>query len=845
MARTSVCDVTRTPTSEGENHRLKSVPRVMDTLIKDLRYGMRGLVNQPGFTAVAVLSIALGIGVNITIFSFVNAALFRPLPFSEPDRLARVWDSNAVSYPDYIAYRDETTAFSGLAAYAQRPMSLTVNGQSSRVWSEFVSGNYFDVLKANPALGRPFLGEEDRLGANPVVVISNSLWRGSFNSDPSVIGKSLSLNQRPYTVIGVMPEKFVGATVISVPDLWVPLSMEPVANPGSRTLTSPDDGWLMMMGRLRPNANIGAAQVEVETIAARLHHARRERNSGPESPGGRTVAVVAARGLMVPPQGRTPALMVVGVLMAVVSLVLLVACANVANMLLARAVKRRKEIAVRLSLGAGRWRITRQMLTESLLLSIIGGGAGLFVALWGTTLLAALLPQSFSGNAIPPDVSPDLRVFAYTLLLSLATGVIFGLLPALQSSKPDLVTALKDETIGLGVTRRRLTLRNLLVVTQIAVSVLLLVMAGLFIRNLRNTQHAEPGFSTDAGLMASFDLGLAGYNNAQGKVFQQQLLERLRASAQVRSASYAETVPLSEGGSTSPLYVEGEATPDRFDESSLVQHTTVATDYFKTLGIPLVRGRDFNDSDTASSTPVVIVNETLAQRLSPDGNAIGKRFRMDSQGDYLEVVGVARDIKYHHLAEAPLFFGYRPLSQRNRAVLTLHVRTAGDPSSVISQVRSEVKALDPNLPLMDVKTMQEHMRLPLAPAKLFASLSSAFAVLALLLAAIGLYGVMAYVVGSRTREIGIRMALGAQIGGVRKLIIGHGMRLALTGITLGLIAASAATRVLQSLLYGVSATDPLTFVGVAVLLAGVALFACYFPAQRATKVDPLDALRYE
>jgi len=844
MARTSVCDLTRTPIYEGEKPQTTVCARVMDTLIKDLRYGMRGLVKQPGFTAVAVLSIALGIGVNITIFSFVNAALFRPLPFSEPDRLARVWDGNSVSYPDYIAYRDGTTAFSGLTAYAQRPMSLTVNGQSNRVWSEFVSGNYFDVLKANPALGRPFLEEEDRLGANPVVVISNSLWRGSFNSDPSVIGKSLSLNQRPYAIIGVMPEKFVGATVISVPDLWVPLAMEPVANPGSRTLTSPDEGWLMMLGRLRPDANIGAAQVEVETIAARLHHARRERNSGPESPGGRTVAVLAARGLMVPPQGRTPALMVVGVLMAVVGLVLLVACANVANMLLARAVKRRKEIAVRLSLGAGRWRITRQMLTESLLLSIIGGGVGLLVALWGTTLLAVLLPQSFSVNAITPDLTPDVRVFAYALVLSLATGVIFGLLPALQSSKPDLVTALKDETIRLGVTRR-LTPRNLLVVTQIAVSVLLLVMAGLFIRNLRNTQHAEPGFSTDAGLMASFDLGLAGYNDAQGKLFQRQLLERLRASAQVRSASYAETVPLGDGGSTSPLYVEGEATPDRFDESSLVQHTTVATDYFKTLGIPLVRGRDFNDSDTASSTPVVIVNETLAQRLAPDGNAIGKRFRMDSQGAYLEVVGVARDIKYHQLAEASLFFGYRPMSQRYRAVLTLHVRTAGDPSSVISQVRSDVKALDPDLPLTDVKTMQEHMRLPLAPAKLFASLSSAFAVLALLLAAIGLYGVMAYVVGSRTREIGIRMALGAQIGGVRKLIIGQGMRLALTGIALGLIVAFAATRVLTSLLYGVSATDPITFIGVAVLLAGVALFACYIPAQRATKVDPLDALRYE
>jgi predicted permease len=818
----------------------------MDTLIKDLRYAMRTLVKQPGFTAVAVLSIALGIGVNTTIFSFINAALFRPLPFAEPDRLVRVWDGNSVSYPDYVAYRDETRVFSGLAAYAQRPMSLVVNGQSERIYAEFVSGNYFDVLKANPALGRGFLAEEDRTaGTNPVVVISNALWRRRFNSDPGVVGKSVNLNHSPYTVIGVMPEKFIGATVITPPDLWVPMMMEPIAIAGSRALTSPDEGWLMMLGRLRPDANLGSAQAAVETIAARLHQARRERNSGPEEPGGRTVAVVAARGLMVPPQGRTPRLIIVGVLMTVVSLVLLVACANVANMLLARAVNRRKEIAVRLALGAGRWRITRQMLTESILLSVIGGLAGLLLALWGTDLLVTLLPQSLLGNSIAPNLTPDVRVFGYTLMLSLATGVIFGLLPALQSSKPDVVAALKDEKIRLGGTRRRLTLRNLLVVTQIAVSMLLLVTAGLFIRNLRNTQHPDPGFAVDDGLMASFDLDIAGYNNARGKLFQEQLLERLRASAQVRSASFAESVPLGSGGSTSPLYVEGEAIPEQFDEKSALEHTTVGTDYFKTVGIPLVRGRDFNDRDTATSPAVVIVNETLARRLAPDGNAIGKRLRMDSHGEYLEVVGVARDIKYHQLAEAPLFFGYRPLGQRYRSVLTLHVRTAGDPSAVISQVRSEVKALDPDLPLTNIETMPEHMRLPLAPAKLFASLSSGFGVLTLLLAAIGLYGVMAFLVGSRTHEIGIRIALGAQMGGVLKLIIGQGMRLALTGIALGLIAAFGLTRVLASLLYGVSATDPLTFIGVAVLLAGVAMLACYIPARRATRVDPLVALRYE
>ncbi len=819
----------------------------MDTLTKDLLYALRSLVRQPSFTAVAVLSIALGIGVNVTIFSFINAALLRPLPFAEPDRLVRVWDGNSVSYPDYTAYRDDTSVFSGLAAYAQRPMTLVVNGQSERIYGEFVSGNYFDVLKVNPTLGRTFLPEEDRaVGTNPVVVISNPLWRQRFNSDASIVGKSVILNQQPFTVVGVMPEKFVGATITTPPDLWVPMMMEPAANPGSRSLTSPDEGWLMTLGRLKPDANSEAAHAEVKTIAARLHQERRGRNSGPEEPGGRAVAVVEARGLMVPPQGRLPTLIIVMTLMTVVSLVLLVACANVANMLMARAVSRRKEIAVRLALGAGRWRVTRQMLTESLLLSVIGGTAGLVLALWGTDLLVALLPQSLLGNSLVPNMTPDFRVFGYTLLVSLATGVIFGLLPALQSSKPDVLAALKDEKIRVGGLGRRLALRNLLVVGQVAVSMFLLVTAGLFIRNLRNTQHPDPGFALDDGVMTSFDLGLAGYNNTRGKLFQDQLLERLRASTEVRSASFAESVPLGSGRSISPLYIEGEAThTDQLDENSLLQHTIVGNDYFKTMGIPLMRGRDFSPADTESSPAVVIVNETLARRLAPDGNAVGKRLRMDSQGDYLQVVGVARDIKYNELAEAPLFFGYRPLSQRYQSALTLHVRTVGDPAAVISQVRSEVKALDPDLPLTNLKTMQEHMRLLLAPAKLLASLSSGLGILTLLLAAIGLYGVMAYLVGSRTREIGIRMALGAQTGDVRKLIISQGMRLALAGIALGLIAALALTRVLVSLLYGVSATDPLTFMGVTALLVVVALLACYVPARRATKVDPLVALRYE
>lgn len=817
----------------------------MHTLLQDLRYALRMLWKNPGFTAVSAVSIALGIGINTTLFSFVNAALFRPLPFASPEQLVRVWDGNSVSYPDYLRYRDGAGTFTGLAAYAQRPMSLVINGQSERIYGELVSGNYFDVLSASPALGRRFSVDEDRsVGTSPVIVISNSFWRRSLNSDPAVIGKSLSLNQQPYTVIGVMPEKFSGATLISPPDLWVPLTMEPIVNSGSHALTAPDDGWLMMLGRLRSEANVDGAQAAVATIAARLHQERKARASGPEEPGGRPVAVVVARGLMVPPQGRVPTLTMAVALMTVVGLVLLVACANVANMLLARAVNRRKEIAVRLALGAGRWRITRQMLTESLLLSSLGGVGGLLFALWGTDLLLALLPPVLTGNSIAPDVSPDARVFGYTMLLSLATGVAFGLLPALQSSRPDVVAALKDEKI-LFRTGRRLSLRNLLVVTQVSVSVLLLVTAGLFIRNLRNTQRPDPGFAIENSLMASFDLDLAGYENARSKLFEQQLLDRLRASAQVRSAALAESAPLGSGGNTSPLYVEGEpANYEHLDESSLLQHTAVSAGYFKTMSIP-VRGRDFDNRDTAASPGVAIVNETLARRLAPNGDAIGKRFKMDSQGAYLEVIGVARDIKYNQLAETPLFFAYRPLTQRFSSAVTVHVATVGSPAAAIGQLRAEVKALDPNLPLTDVKTMEEHLRQPLAPAKLLASLSSAFALLTLLLAATGLYGVMAFLVSSRTREIGIRMALGSQPAGVRKLIIGQGMKLAVSGIALGLIAAFALTRVVASVLYGVSATDVVTFAGVAVLLSLVALVACFIPAQRATKIDPIVALRYE
>ena len=821
----------------------------MKTIWQDVRYGLRMLGRSKGFTLVAVLSIALGIGVNTTIFSFVNAALFRPLPVPRAGELVRLWDGNASSYPDYAAYRDESGVFAGLAAYSPRQMSLSSNGETELIWGEIVTGNYFDVLATPPARGRGFLPEEDRTpgaSAATVAVISDRLWKRRFNADQEIIGKTILLSDQSFTVIGVTAENFTSASVGSLPDLWVPMVSLPLVQPGSVSLTSPDDGWLSVLGRLKPDVPLAQAQAAVSTIASRLHESRRARHSEPERSVSREATLVPARGLMPAPKGRTTILFVVGLLMTVVTLVLLVACANVANMLLARAAARRKEIAVRLALGASRWRIVRQLLTESLLLALAGGAAGLLLALWSADLLQSILPQPPDGMRSTLNTTPDARVFAYTLLLSVLTGIAFGLVPALQASKPNLVPALKDEAVGFS--RRRLSLRNLLVVAQVAVSLLLLITAGLFLRNLQNTQHADPGFAIENGFVMTYDLGLAKYTKARGRLFHEELLGRVRALPGVRSASLAEFVPLGGSGNKSPLYVEGEpAEALQTDEASLLNHAAIATDYFKTMGIPLLRGRDIGDGDTESSPQVAVVNETLARRIAPDGNAVGKRLRMDSKGQYLEVVGVVKDIKYDQLAEQTPIFAYLPQRQRYRAQMTLHVRAAaaGDPQGVLKGVQTEVRSLDRNLPLTNVKTLEEHMRLPLAPAQLLAWLSGTFSVLALLLAATGLYGVMAYLVSGRTREFGIRVALGAQRSDVLRLVLGEGLSLVGIGICFGLLMSIALTRVVQSVLYGVSATDPLTFAGVALLLAAVALLACYLPARRAMKVDPMIALRYE
>lgn len=821
----------------------------MNTFWQDLRYGARMLLKQPGFTLILVLTLALGIGANGVIFSLVNALLLRPLPVEKPHELAAVFTSDfssgefgASSYPDYAAFRDRNQSFSGLALYMPQPLSLNVDEANERVFGEIVSGNYFAVLGLRPALGRGFLPEEDQKpGTSPVAIVSHKLWQARFGGDATIIGRNIKLNGQPFTIVGVAPEKYQGLMRGIAVDWWVPAMMMDQLSPGNQYLTERGNRGMMVMGRLKPGVTLAQAQADFNNIAAQLY------KEWPQAWGnirrqGRSVSVLPESQSRVLPQARMPLMIFAALLLSVVGLVLLIACANIANLLLARAAARRREIAVRLALGAGRWRLIRQLLTESILLALLGGAAGLMLAVWGTDLLMAFKPPV----PIPLEINLplDWRVIGFLSGLSLLTGVVFGLVPALAASRPEVVSALKDDSNASGSRGR---LRGALVIVQVAVSALLLICAGLFLRSLQNASSIDPGFDADNLLAMSMDLQLQGYDEARGQQFSTQLLERVRALPGVVSASLTETLPLGFGG-RSGITIEGYNTQQ--GEDMEVHNSTVAPGYFETLRIAMQQGRTFDAQDQANAPGAVIVNEAFARRYWPGQNALGKRIQMGS-GDgtdnapYLTVVGVTKDGKYNSLGEEATPFFYRAATQAYVSTPTLLVRTQSNPTNALATVRSAVEALDKNLPLYDVKTMRQHLGIALLPARLAGSALGIFGLLALLLAAAGLYGVMANVVAGRTREIGIRMALGADALAVLRLILQQGMRLVLIGLGLGLAAALAVTHLLKSLLFGVSTTDPLTFAGIAVLLTAVALLACWIPARRATKVDPMIALRCE
>src|SRR5262245_18853921 len=816
----------------------------MQTLWQDLRFGARMLMKKPGFTLIAALSLALGIGANTAIFTWLKAIILQPLPgVAESHRLVMLHSvaqrsgnqAIVVSYPDYKDYRDRNEVFSGLAAFNTDTFNLVdIGGQPERVFGSLVSGNFFEVLGVRASLGRTFAPDEDRTpGTHPVVVISHRLWQRRFAADPTLIGKTIRLNKRDFTVIGVAPEGFSGSCVGLALDLWAPLMMSPQLSQMGDPLNWRDNHWLLVIGRLKDGVTFEQAQINAQNIAAQLAKDYPKDDEGIGATLFTLINEPNGAGLMAP---------WFVVLMVVAGLVLLIACANVANLLLARAAGRGREMGIRVALGAGRGRLVRQMLTESLLLAVMGGAGGVLLAAWLSDAMSRMLPPM--GFPLSLNLEWDYRVPGFALALTLLTVLAVGLVPALVATKVDPLVSIKNEAGAASSLMRRGRLRGALVVTQIAVSLVSLLCAGLFIRSLAEQRKANLGFDSDRALLVSMELFPSGYDEKRGVEFYRQLVARVAALPGIESASLSSQVPPNLfPGSSAGFGIEGY-TP-RADEMINIEYEVVAPRYFQTMRIPLVEGRDFSDADNAQSAPVAIVNETMARRYWGQGRSpVGKRLRAIS-GKWRTVIGVARDIKQFEPTEPTHPWAYTQYAQDYESMMTLVARTTSDPWQSLAGVRGVAHDLDPTLPVFDEKTLQTHSGVPLFLDRIAVTFLSAFGLLALALAAVGLYGVMAYSVTARTREIGIRMALGAQTSDVLKQVIKHGLGLTLIGVAIGLVVAFALTRLMESLLYGVSATDALTFTLVSLLLAAVALLACYITARRATKVDPMIALRYE
>ena len=814
--------------------------RWLETMWRDTRYAFRILIKRPGFTVVAILTLGLGIGANTAIFSVINALLLRPLPIERPGELISLNSTfeghsfTTFSYPNYKDYRDRNLVFAGLIAYQFAPLSMSHEGINERLWGYLVSGNYFDVLGVKAALGRVISTSDDQTpGGHPVAVISDRCWRGRFGGDSSIIGKDILVNGSSYAVIGVAPPGFNGTEVIISPEMWFPIAMEQEINTGNNWLNKRDSEYLFVQGRLKPGVSPVQAQGALNSIAAQLESEYPNFNQGER-------VALSAPGLLPGPL-RGPAIGFTGVLMAAVGLVLMLACTNLANLLLARANERRREIAVRLALGASRRRLIGQLLTESVLLAMAGGALGLFVALRVASIVSAIklpidVPVSF-------ELHVDERVLVFALAISLGTGLLFGLLPALQATKLDLLPGLRGENSSGGL--RRSLLKSGLIVCQVALSLLLLIGGGLMLRALGQAQTVDAGFNPQNAIEASFDLRLQGYDDARGKTFQKRLLERVRTLPGVSTAGIAETVPVDIHFPRAPVFIEGEE-PRRPSNAPRALTSAVSPGYFQAMGTRLVEGRDFFDLDDENSRRVAIVNETFAQRFWRGEDPIGKRFSVGTaDSPRVQVVGVAQDGKYTGLSEDPKPVVYRPLFQNYTGASNLIVRTHQDPQALISSVRRELQAMDSQLPVSGARTLVEHMSVPLLPSRIAASVLGGFGLLALVLAAIGIYGVMSYAVSTRTYEVGIRTALGARSSDVLALVIRQGITLTLAGLVAGLCSALALTRLMKVLLFGVSATDPFVFAGVTVLLTVTALLACYIPARRATRVDPIIALRCE
>jgi predicted permease len=814
----------------------------MTSFWQDVRYSLRMLLRAPGYAAIAILTLALGIGANTTIFSWINSSLLNPVPgLASPREVVSLTLSKPgdnpfpLTYPDVEAMRDGQQSFTGITACNFAQMSLTGKGKPERVWGMVASANYFDVLGVRPILGRGFLPVEDeKPGGAPVAVISYRLWQTHFGANPDIVGQAIEINQHPYTIVGVTPAVFQGSQTGVRTEIWVPIMMEAQLNPLGNLLHDHHQFWLLAFGRLKPGVMPEQAQEEMTVLLM-----REVKNYPEEHKGHDTVTVY--------PLWRNPfgfnyfLATLLPILMTIAGLVLLLACANVANLMLVRSVARRREIAIRMSLGASRWRLVRQLLVESLMLALAGGMIALMITSWTAGSLMKFIPTT--DFPVSLGIPVDRAVLLATMVISLLTGVIFGILPALRASGAAPVAVLKEDTGSASGGRRKARLTSGLVVAQISLSLLLLICAGLFIRSFMSAQQINPGFNSHNVLIATYDLFTAGYADEKGAQFDRQLVAKLEALPGIQSVALSDRVPLGFGGGSTSVKPEGYVLPA--NESMETQVAIITPNYFQTLQIPMVKGRDFTLQDTKSSQRVVIVSETFVNRYWPNQEALGKQLNSDLTHEWFTVVGVARDSKVNGLNEKPTPFVYLPQYQIYRSTIIIIARTTGDPLTFGKTVENTIHELNADLVVFDVTTLESREQIASFPQRVAGTFVGAFGLLALVLAAVGIYGVTAFTTRQRTHEIGIRMALGANKEDILRLVLGHGFRLTLSGVGLGLAASFALTRYLGSMLLGVTSTDALTFSSVAILLCAVALFASFIPAHRAMRVDPMVALRYE
>ena len=810
----------------------------MEKLLKDVRYAVRGLVKRPGFTVIALITLALGIGANTAIFSVVNAVLLRPLPFRDPEQLVIVWEDAAFAgFPrntpapaNYVDWKNQNQSFADMAATAEVSFNLTGDAEPERVTAYAVTANFFPLFGVQPLLGRSFLPEEDRPGSNKVVVLSYSLWQTRYGGDAQILNRDILLNGEKHSVVGVMPANF--QFLQSEVRLWTPIAFS------QEDLTNRGGHYLNVIARLKPGVELAQAQADMNALMRRI---------ATDHPGetfdGKLGAVVMPMRDQIAGDARGSLV----VLLVAVAFVLLIACANVAGLLLARAVGRRREIALRMALGAGRPAVVRQLLTESLLLSLVAGVLGTLLAYWSFTFLQGLVPEEMS---LATSLKLDTRILLFTILISIITGIIFGLAPALQAAKVDLNEALKQSSTRMTSTGR---LRSTMIVFEVALSLVLLIGAGLLIQTLFQIFGQYSVLEPEKVLTMRTVLPPEKYKEPQQRNnFYRQVLERVEHLPGVVSAGYSTSVPLSWKGGTSGFLPEGIKSPIpgmAYDAN----HREVSAGYLKTMNIPLRAGRYFDDSDNEQSMPVVIINETMARQYWPGENALGRRLKIgdpDEPGkQWKQIVGIVSDIRQMGLDEpvkAEMYLPYQQITDWPWFVpRDLAIRTSGDTSNLVGAVRQIIREVDPDQPISNIATMAELLGTEASERRMGMIMLAAFAGLALLLASLGIYGVLAYFVSQHTSEIGVRLALGASTRNILFLVLRKGMVLTLLGVVIGIAAALALTRLMGSLLFGVKAVDPLTFVTVPLLLAGVALLACYLPARRATKVDPLVALRYE